>query len=238
MTAIAIVADCTEFGQTFTAGQVAQLTPLQALALASSGMGYYPTGTNPQTPMPLSGPMPITSVMFADPITYGLDDYPDRVYEFAGGRYFWGGSSLVAIGLGGELTVTVSSGELLALNATPKTIIAAPPAGFAAVVRRVSIHKPAGTAYAGIAAGEDLVLKYTNGSGAQVCSVIETTGFLDQSTAQTRIAFSPASSGSTPGDFNPVAAAPVVLHLLVGEITTGTSPLNVRVRYDLVKTVF
>jgi len=76
----------------------------------------------------------------------------------------------------------ITSAQLLALFATPITVVAAPAAGFAHIVRRVQMHKPAGTAYAGIAAGEDLVLKYTNASGAQASGVIEATGFLDSAT--------------------------------------------------------
>jgi hypothetical protein len=140
--------------------------------------------------------------------------------------------------LGVYRTVTVTSAQLLALNATPQTIILAPDTGIAVIPTRMAIYKPAGTAYGGIAAGEDLVLKYTNGSGAQCSGVIETTGFLDQTTAQTRVVGMPGSTGSTAGDYAPVAGAAVVLHLLTGEITTGDSPLYVRVWYDLCPTVF
>lgn len=136
------------------------------------------------------------------------------------------------------VTVTVSSAELLALNATPKTIVAAPGANLAIVPRLVIMRHAAGTAYAGIAAGEDLVLKYTNGSGAQCSSVIESDGFLDAATAQIRYAGMPASTGSTAGDVAPVANAAVVLHLLVGEITTGDFDLIVRCHYDVIATNF
>ncbi len=130
------------------------------------------------------------------------------------------------------VTVEVTSAQLLALNATPKTIIAAPDSGFAVVPTRVAIYKPAGTAYAGVAAGEDLVLKYTNASGAECSAQIETTGFLDQAGAETRYAGMPAAA------VEPVAAAAVVLHLLTGEITTGNTSIHVRVWYDLMPTVF
>lgn len=140
--------------------------------------------------------------------------------------------------LGFYRTTTITSAQVLALNATPRTVVAAQGAGMAIIPSRVAIHKPAGTAYSGIASGEDLVLKYTNGSGAQCSGVIETTGFLDQATAQTRVAHAPGSTGSTAGDYAPVANAAVVLHLLTGEITTGDSPIYVRVWYDIVPTVF
>jgi uncharacterized membrane-anchored protein len=135
---------------------------------------------------------------------------------------------------GDELTAVITSAQLLALNATPVEIIPAPAAGYAHVINRVQVHKPAGTAYAGIAAGEDLVLKYTDASGAQASSVIETTGFLDQTTAQTRVASFPASVSTTAGDVAPVSAAAIVAHLLTGEITTGNSPLYVTVSYDTI----
>ena len=140
--------------------------------------------------------------------------------------------------LGQMRTVKITSAQLLALNATPQTLIAAPGAGLAIIPERIIVYKPAGTAYAGIAAGEDLVAKYTNGSGAQCTGVIETTGFLDQTTAQTRVAWAPSSTGSTAGDVAPVANAAVVLHLLTGEITTGTSDLYVRILYDIIPLAF
>ncbi len=140
--------------------------------------------------------------------------------------------------IGASVYKEVTSAQVLALFATPIAVVAAPGAGLALVPVRVAIHKPAGTAYAGIAAGEDLVLKYTNAAGAQVSSVIEATGFLDQATAQTRFAWAPASAGATAGDITPVANAAVVLHMLTGEVITGTSSLHVRVWYDVIKTAF
>ncbi|MFA5951492.1 MAG: hypothetical protein WC807_14530 [Hyphomicrobium sp.] len=130
--------------------------------------------------------------------------------------------------------VTITSAELLALNATPKTIVAAPAAGLANVLVDVVAYKAAGTAYAGIAAGEDLSIKYTDSSGLEVAE-IETTGFLDQTTAQTRYAkaFNAASGVSS---ITPVAAAALVMMLLTGEITTGDSDLKLRVYYRTVPT--
>lgn len=139
---------------------------------------------------------------------------------------------------GGEVVKTITSAQLLALNATPVELVPAPAAGFAHVVKRVTVHKPAGTAYAGIAAGEDLVVKYTDGSGAQASGVVETTGFLDQTTAETRVVGFPGSTTTTAGDVEPVSAAALVLHLLTAEIITGDSPLYVRVEFDTVLLAF
>lgn len=130
---------------------------------------------------------------------------------------------------------TITSAQLLALNATPQTIVTAPGANKAVIFEGAMIHKPAGTAYAGIAAGEDLSFKYTGAGGIEVGQV-ETTGFLDQATAQTRWA-RPHHGASGPNDITPVANAPLVLHLLVGEITTGDSNLVLRIFYRILPTV-
>jgi hypothetical protein len=136
-------------------------------------------------------------------------------------------------------TATISVAQTLALFATPIQVVAAPGAGFAIVPRLVVIHKPAGTAYGGVAAGEDLVLKYTDASGGQCSSQIETDGFLTSTGAQTRVAGMPGASGAvTTATVIPVDNAAIVLHLLVGEITTGDSPLYVRTYYDVIQMAF
>lgn len=140
--------------------------------------------------------------------------------------------------LGAVATTEITSAQVLALNATPRAIVAAPGAGFAIVPIRMAIHKPAGTAYAAIAAGDDLVAKYTDASGAQCSSVVEATGFLDQTTAETRVVGMPGATGATAGSYEPVANAAVVLHMLTGEVTTGDSSLHVRVWYDVIPTAF
>lgn len=127
--------------------------------------------------------------------------------------------------------VLVTSAQLLALNATPKEIVPAQGADTVTEFVSMVVTKPAGTAYAGIAAGEDLAIKYTDGSGAQVNTSLETTGFLDQTTAQTRM------SRPIVTEFTPVANAALVLQLLSGEITTGNSPLVVTVHYRVFKNI-
>jgi hypothetical protein len=128
-------------------------------------------------------------------------------------------------------TATVTSAQLLALNATPQTIVAAV-TGRVIVPRRVIIAKAAGTAYAGIDGGEDLVLRYTDSSGQICLGPIESVGFLDQATFQTRIGHPPAEITLE------TTSTPVVLHMTTGEITTGNSDLRVRVWYDLIERAF
>lgn len=123
------------------------------------------------------------------------------------------------------LEKTITSAQLLALYATPVELVPAPGSNKLLEFLSAVVHKPAGTAYAGIAAGEDLAIKYTDGSGTRVNTSLETTGFLDQTTAQTRITRPLVS------EYTPVADAALVMQLLVGEITTGDSPLYVKVHY-------
>lgn len=126
----------------------------------------------------------------------------------------------------------VTSAQLLALFATPIEIVPAPGAGKALIFEGVLIHKPAGVAYAGIAAGEDLAVKYTNAAGLEV-GQCETTGFLDSTSSLIRWCRAhTAASGAS--QIVAVANAALVLHLLVAEIITGDQPLNMEVHYRVV----
>jgi hypothetical protein len=121
-------------------------------------------------------------------------------------------------------TVTVSSAELLALNATPQILVPAAGDGKALILVGAELWLDYNSvAYSGIAAGEDLTIRYTDGSGA-VLATIETTGFLDATTDAWRYV-TPA------GVIAPANNAPLVLHLSSGEIATGNSPLNLRLLY-------
>jgi hypothetical protein len=146
------------------------------------------------------------------------------------------GAAAIAAGMGLKYTdVTIPTAQVLTLFTTPRTVLAAPGVGFANVLEGVILYKAAGTAYAGIAAGEDLSLNYTNAAGTALAG-IETTGFLDQATAQTRWAdgYNQASAISS---FVPVENAAIVLGLLLGDITTGTSDLKLRLIYRTIPTV-
>jgi hypothetical protein len=129
--------------------------------------------------------------------------------------------------------VTVSSAELLALNATPKTLVAAPGANLANIFEgAVAFLDYNSAAYAGIAAGEDLAVKYTDSSGLQVGSC-ETDPFLTGTADATRF-IHPYRAASGASQITPVANAALVLHMLTGEIITGDSPLKLRVYYRVV----
>jgi len=72
--------------------------------------------------------------------------------------------------------VVLTAAQIKALNATPVEIIAAPGANKGIVVDKVLLTKSTGTAYDGIAAGEDFTLKYTDANGAVILTA-EMTGF-------------------------------------------------------------
>jgi hypothetical protein len=131
---------------------------------------------------------------------------------------------------------TITTAQLLALNAVPIEVIAAPGANKAIIIEDAIASKAAGTAYDGIAAGEDLALRYTDGSGTILVS-IEATGFLDQTTAQCRIASKVVPGIALTTNLTPTANAAVVAHMATGEIATGDSDLKLRIRYRVVDTV-
>lgn len=126
-----------------------------------------------------------------------------------------------------QVDVEITTAQLKALNATPQTLVAAPGAGLIIVPEQAILFLDyAGTAYDGIAAGEDLAVRYTNGSGA-IAMNIEATGFLDATADAVRVAMLPGTA------IAPVANAALVLHMATGEIATGTSPLRVRLFYSI-----
>jgi len=128
--------------------------------------------------------------------------------------------------------VTISAAEMLALFATPRTLVQAPGAAYALVFEgAVAFLDYNSAAYAGIAAGEDLSVKYADASGLEV-GALEATGFLDATADALRYVPAKAVAG-----FTPVANAPLVLHMLVGEVITGNSPLKLRVYYRRIPAV-
>jgi hypothetical protein len=125
--------------------------------------------------------------------------------------------------------VTIATEDVLALNATPQELVAAPGVGKALVLVDAQLFLDyATTDYDGVAAGEDLAIKYTDAAG-DVLATIETTGFLDASADAYRHIYPAATAAQAP-----VANAALVAHLLSGEIATGDSPLKVRTRYRVV----
>lgn len=130
-----------------------------------------------------------------------------------------------------ETSVTITATQLKALNTTPISLIAAPGEGYAiALDSAVLFLDYNSAAYDGIASGEDLNIRYTDGSGALVAT-IETDPFLT-STADALRYVQPATTAA----ITPVDNAALVLYMATGNIATGDSPLKIKLYYRVIPT--
>jgi hypothetical protein len=75
--------------------------------------------------------------------------------------------------------------------------------------RRQAFYDYNSVAYAGMAAGEDIAFRYTNGSGT-ILAQIEVSGFLDQTSDQHRVAF-PSNATTAFIEFTPTLNASLVI---------------------------
>lgn len=76
-------------------------------------------------------------------------------------------------------SVALTNAEVLALRATPKTLVPAPPVGYAIEFLGATLALDyGGTQYTESA--DNLAIRYTDGSGAIASQAIEMTGFIDQ----------------------------------------------------------
>lgn len=129
--------------------------------------------------------------------------------------------------------VSLSSSDILALRATPKTLVAAPGSGKILQFLGATLLLDA-TATAYIESSANLGIKYTDGSGVQVCETVEATGFIDQTTDTATFARP---------KLDPIVAKTgcenkaLVLHNLgAGEYTTGTGTMRVKIEYLIFST--
>lgn len=128
------------------------------------------------------------------------------------------------------LDFTITSAEMLALFATPKTIIPAQGANTIIMPTGVALFLDYNSAaYAGVAAGEDLTVRHIGAATRSGVSDIETTGFLDQASDQ--YAWTPFDSTWSYGLVN----TGIEIALLTGEVTTGDSPLYGRIFYKTLR---
>lgn len=127
-----------------------------------------------------------------------------------------------------KATGTITTAQVLALNATPIELVPAPGVGY--YIEVVNVHlwlDYNSAAYNGVAGGEDIAIKYDNAAGTIIASV-ETTGFIDQTNDEHRIL---APTGTALHASIPEVNEPVVIHLLAGEVATGNSPIKFEVLY-------
>lgn len=124
-----------------------------------------------------------------------------------------------------------TAAQIQSANGTPLEVVAAPGAGFVLIVNRVIVSKAAGDAFGGIAGGEDLTFLYET-AGVAVVADIETTGFLDQATAEIRLSRAlEVASGLGGIDLTDALDEAIEMSLLSGNITLG-SEVIVDVYYE------
>lgn len=129
--------------------------------------------------------------------------------------------------------VTVSSAELLALRATPKTIVPAAGAGKMNVFQQAIVLADNGTAY--VVGTNDLAFRMASTTGDIVSQTIDTAGLLD-STSDICSFVGPIAT-DTKSPKADVENTPIVLHNTgAGELTTGTGVLRVKLWYSIIKT--
>lgn len=124
--------------------------------------------------------------------------------------------------------LSLTPAQVKALRATPQALVAAPGEGCALQLLGGTVIYDYTAVFTETA--DNLVVRYTNGSGAAASAVIETTGFLDQTADQIR-PIVPVNDAAIAGN------APLILHNNGdGEFGGTGSPLRVVVEYLIVRT--
>lgn len=132
---------------------------------------------------------------------------------------------------------TISSAEILALNATPKELIAAPGAGKLIVIDEVELFLDYGSAQYAAGAGEDLTIQYATSDTAIVSVDNDSEGFLLAAASANRLVKPSLYSGDgsaalfDPDDGDNEA---IEAQILVGEWITGDSDIKYSIKYHVV----
>lgn len=177
-------------------------------------------------------------------ITLQYDEYitnaTDGTIDFGAADLITTGTFTYGAGAHKEYTdtVTLTAAQVKLLYTTPITLIAAPGAGYAIqFLDALLFLDHGGTDYTGVAAGEDLTISYTNAAGEAV-ALIETDPFMIASADAWRYCTPSGSADNADNAYIiPVANALLCIHMLVGNIATGDSPLKLAIHYKVVPTV-
>lgn len=129
--------------------------------------------------------------------------------------------------------VTVSSAELLALRATPKTLVAAPGTGKMLEFVSATVIADNGTAY--VVGTNDMAIRYKDGSSDIISQTVDTAGLLDQTTDIMSLCLPIATDSKTPKA--DCENQPLVLHNTgASEFTTGTGVVRLKIAYRVWQT--
>jgi hypothetical protein len=140
-------------------------------------------------------------------------------------------AAVLAEDTGKEVTGTLTSAQLLAMNATPQVVIAAPGAGKAIIVDEVELFLDYNSAAYAADAGEDLVLRCTTTTSTIFAQWDDADAIIEGSADTRRL----MKVGETtyPATFDPLTAdnESVEFAILSGEWATGDSPIKYRIKY-------
>lgn len=138
-----------------------------------------------------------------------------------------------AYGVDRMVEVTVSSAELLALRATPKTLVPAP--GVGKMNEFVSMIAIARNLVAYVVGTNDLQVRYKDATSDLISQILDTAGFMDQVVDIMSQVLPLATDSKTPkADCDNTA---LVLHNVGGsELTTGTGTLRLKIMYRVWQT--
>jgi hypothetical protein len=157
---------------------------------------------------------------------------PYHVVGGRGGSYKTGRRVTSALDMS-VAEVSITSAELLALRATPKTIVAAQGAGKMIVFHQAVILADNGTAY--VVGTNDVAFRMANTTGDIVSQTIDTAGLLD-STSDI-VSFVGSIGTDTKSPKADVENTALVLHNTgASELTTGTGVVRVKCWYSVITT--
>lgn len=131
---------------------------------------------------------------------------------------------------------TITSAEILALNATPKELIAAPGAGKYIVVDEIELFLDYGAAQYAADAGEDFTIQYATSDTAILSVDNDGDGFLLGATDARRVikpAYLNADGSGSLFDVDNADNEAVEAQILVGEWITGDSDIKWKIKYHI-----
>lgn len=128
--------------------------------------------------------------------------------------------------------VALTNAELEALFTVPKTLVAAPPTGYHLIFEGAHLYKPTNTDVQTVGGTSEFAVHLNNIAGLEV-GQCETTGFMDQATAQFRH-MNPFRAASGVSSITPVTASPLILCVLVADLSDGDAVLKVRTFYRVI----